>query len=292
MTMNRTLQTVVAVAAIAVASSACTAAVRPMDRGIAYYNNGQYLAAIDQFNAAVRHAPSSATAYNNRAIARVRVGDLNGAVADYTRAIALAPYDAELYFNRGNAFVASGQYTAAVADFDRAVQISPAYARAWFNRGTAHALLGQADAALRDRRHAIELETDPWAKSAMVRSAGLESIYTAAVVGQPTTETTMAPPPPLGTPTAGTPLPADVSLPARVVVSDTFQPSASIVTTYPPSASTVVDARALASRAISRELDGDHAGALLDLRAALAMETDPVRRASMANLLRLLDTPR
>lgn len=288
--MNRTIQTVVAVAAIAVASTACTAAVRPMDRGIAYYNNGQYLDAIDQFNVAVRQAPNSATAYNNRAIARVRIGDLTGALADYTRAIALAPYDAELYFNRGNALVASGQYSAAVADFDRAVQVSPAYARAWFNRGTARALLGQTDAALRDRRYAIELETDPWAKAAMVRSAGLESIYTA--VGQPTTELTVAPPPPLGATTAGAPLPADLSLPARVVMPHTLQPSASVVTTYPPSAATVIDARALASRAISRELDGDHAGALLDLRAALAMETDPVRRASMANLLRLLDTPR
>jgi tetratricopeptide (TPR) repeat protein len=291
MTMNRTIQTVVALTAIAIASTACTVAVRPMDQGIAYYNNGQYLAAIGEFDIAVRQAPNSATAHNNRAIARMRIGDLNGAVADYTRAIALAPYDAELYFNRGNAFVASGQYAAAAADFNRAVEISPSYARAWFNRGTAHALLGQREAALRDRRHAIEIETDPWAKSAMVRSAGLESIYTVAV-GQPTIETTVAPPPPLGTTTAGTPLPTDVSLPARVFASDVVQPSASVVTTYPPSPATVIDARALASRAISRELDGDRAGAIADLRAALAMETDPVRRSSMTNLLRLLDAPR
>jgi hypothetical protein len=54
----------------------------------------------------------------------------------------------------------------------------------------------------------------------------------------------------------------------------------------------MIDARALASRAITRELDGDHAGALADLRAAIAMETDVRRRDSMANLLRLLDTPR
>jgi tetratricopeptide (TPR) repeat protein len=292
MTMNRTIQTVVALAAVAVASTACTTVVRPMDRGIAYYNNGQYLAAIDEFNAVIREAPSSATAYNNRAIARMRVGDITGAVADYTRAIALAPYDAELYFNRGNAFVASGQYPAAIADFNRAVQISPSYARAWFNRGTAYSLGGQTDAALRDWRYAIEVETDPWAKSAMVRSAGLESVHAATPAGQPTVESTVAPPPALSTTSAGTPLPADVSLPERVAGRDSVQPSASIMTPYPASAATIIDARALASRAISRELDGDHAGALLDLRAALAIETDPVRRASMANLLRLLDQPR
>jgi len=290
--MNRTTQTVVALAVVAVAFTACTTVVRPMDRGVAYYNSGQYLAAIDEFNAVIREAPNSATAYNNRAIARVRVGDLAGAIADYTRAIALAPYDAELYFNRGNAFVASGQYPAALADFNRAVQISPAYARAWFNRGTTYSLSGQTAAALRDWRYAIELETDPWAKSAMVRSAGLESVYAAVPAGQPTVESTVAPPPRLSTTSAGAPLPADVSLPERVVVWESVQPSASIMTPYPAVPATVVDARALATRAISRELDGDHAGALVDLRAALAIETDPVRRASMTNLLRLLDQPR
>jgi hypothetical protein len=54
----------------------------------------------------------------------------------------------------------------------------------------------------------------------------------------------------------------------------------------------MIDARALASRAITRELDGDHAGALADLHAAIAMEPDARRRGAIANLLRLLDTPR
>jgi tetratricopeptide (TPR) repeat protein len=289
--MNRTIRTVVAIA-IAVASTACTTAVRPMDRGVAFYNNGQYLAAIEEFSAAVREAPNSATAYNNLAIARVRTGDVTGAIEDYTRALALAPYDAELYFNRGNAFIAAGHHGRALADFNRAVEISPTYARAWFNRGTAHSLLGRSDAALQDWRYAIDLESDPWAKSAMRRSAGLEPVSAFAPVGQPTIGSTVAPPPPLGTAAAGVPLPAELSLPPRVVVSDRLQPSASISATYPPSSAPVIDARALASRAISRELDGDRAGALADLRAAVTMETDPARRQSMVNLLRLLDPPR
>jgi hypothetical protein len=53
-----------------------------------------------------------------------------------------------------------------------------------------------------------------------------------------------------------------------------------------------MDARTLANRAISRELDGDPAGALDDLRAAQAKETDPARKASIANLIRLLERPR
>src|SRR5688572_19436792 len=274
MPMNWTMQIAVAVAAVAVASTACTTAGRPMDRGVAFYNNGQYLAAIEAFSAVVRQAPNSATAYNNRAVARVRNGDVIGAIEDYTRAIALTPYDAELYFNRGNAFIAAGHHGPALADFNRAVQISPTYARAWFNRGTAHSLLGRPDAALQDWRHAIDMESDPWAKSAMRRSAGLDAALAFAPVGQPTIGSSM-------------PLDTEVSLPPRVVVPDAF-PSASIATPY----ATVIDSRALAVRAISRELDGDRSGALADLRAAVTMETDPARRESIANLLRLLDTPR
>jgi tetratricopeptide (TPR) repeat protein len=291
MTMKRITQTVVTVAAITITCAACTTTgVRPLDRGVEYYNNGHYLAAIEEFNSAVRAAPNSAAPYNNRAIARVRMGDVPGAIADYTRAIALAPYDAELYFNRGNAFVAAGQYSHALSDFNRAVQVSPTYARAWYNRGTVYSLLGQPDAAMQNWRYAIDTETDPWAKAAMRRSAGLDSTYASAPSGEPTIDTTVAPPPPLATTTPAAPLPAGVSLPARALVPDRVQPSASI-SARPPS-SVMSDARALASRAISRELDGDRAGALADLRAAIAMETDVRRRESMTNLLRLLDAPR
>jgi hypothetical protein len=49
------------------------------------------------------------------------------------------------------------------------------------------------------------------------------------------------------------------------------------------------DARALANRALDRELAGDRAGAIADLKAALQHEQDPKRRVGLENLLRLLD---
>jgi hypothetical protein len=53
-----------------------------------------------------------------------------------------------------------------------------------------------------------------------------------------------------------------------------------------------LDSRALTARGLEKELQGDHAGALVDLRAALVMEPDPERRQGIQNLLRLLDQPR
>ncbi len=52
-----------------------------------------------------------------------------------------------------------------------------------------------------------------------------------------------------------------------------------------------LDPRALATRGLDREIDGDHAGAIADLRAALETEPDPARRAGIETLLQLLTEP-
>jgi hypothetical protein len=63
--------------------------------------------------------------------------------------------------------------------------------------------------------------------------------------------------------------------------------SAPPVPVPPPSATP--SAQELASRGLSKELAGDRAGAIVDLQAALARETDAERRKGIENLLRLLE---
>ena len=282
--MNRTGVSTAALALTALVLSACAVSGPRAADGHVFYESGNYLAATDAFTADIRLHPDSAAAWNNRAVSRVRLGDLNGAVRDYNRAIELSPSDGELFFNRGNALVAAGQYREALVDFDRAVYLAPIYTRAIFNRGTAYALAGHSDAARRDWQAAIQLEGDPYVKSAMRRSAGLDMTAAitpvAAPVGQPTTASTIASPPAPGT-QPGVPQP---STPATAFPNvSASQPAASPM---------AIDARALASRAISRELDGDRAGALADLNAAVALEPDVARREAIARLIRLLDMPR
>jgi hypothetical protein len=253
-----------------VATVGCSTTSPALDRGVTQYREGNYLFAADEFSEAIRREPRSVDAYVNRGVTRVRLGELRRAIEDYDRALQLDRRDPEIYFNRGNALVAAGQYDLAAQDFTRATELAPTFARAWFNRGTALALAGQTEAARRDWLHAIGVEPDPWTRSAMRRSAGLE--LGRSVVGVPTTEATVAPPPVPGTAYGAVPL----------------RPFAPLVTN--PSASPQsIDARALATRALSREIDGDHAGAVQDLNAAMAVETDPARRASLENLLRRLE---
>jgi tetratricopeptide (TPR) repeat protein len=271
--MRKTLTTVALGGALAVAAG-CTTTTTALDRGIAYYREGQYLFAANEFNQAVRDNPTWAAPYVNRAVARVRLGRLDTAIDDYNRALALDAKDPAIYFNRGNALVAAGQYGPAIEDFTRAVELSPVFARAWFNRGSARALVGQREPAMQDWLHAIDLEGEPWARAAM-RSAGLEPSTVVSSLGTPTTAATVAPPPSPGMATAAVPLSPPVA------------PS-----TAPAASPASIDARTLAIRAISREVDGDHEGALTDLRAALAIEPDPARRQSLEALLRKLEASR
>jgi tetratricopeptide (TPR) repeat protein len=283
--MRKTLPTIVALGCSAALAAGCVSW-RPFERGLAHYDSGEYSFAAAEFSEAVRRDPDRAAAWINRGVARVRLGWLNEAIEDYNRAIQLTPDDPAIYYNRGNALVAAGQYAPAIEDFTRAVELSPTFAKAWFNRGAARALAGDGDAARRDWLHAIDIEPDPWARAAMRRSAGLEPAPAVAAAappaGQPTTAGTVAPPPAPGTATDAVPLPP----PATVAATPPATPAAS------PPTSQAIEARTLATRGMSRELDGDREGALRDLRAALAIEPDPTRRATIENLLRLLDAPR
>lgn len=257
----------------------------PMADGLALYREGRYVAAHDAFDEAVRLRPDSADAWANRGVTKVRLGNINGAILDLNTAIALAPDDPVLHYDRGNALVAAGHPELAIADYTRAIEISPLYARAWFNRGSARALAGQADAAVADWRHAIEIEPDPWTRYSMRRSARLDpavAVPPADPAGRPTTVGTVAPPPPPTTAPGAVPLP-----PAGEVTPGTAPPARD-----PAASPAAIDARALATRGVSRELDGDRAGAIADLRAALELEPDPGRRDAITGLIGYLESGR
>jgi tetratricopeptide (TPR) repeat protein len=271
--MRKTLTTVTFGCVLAL-TAGCATASSPLERGLAHHQDGNYSFAAAEFDEAVRQDPRLVDAYVNRAVARARLGRLNAAIDDYNRAIQLDSDDPLIYFNRGNALVAAGQYGPAIEDFTRAGELSPTFGRAWFNRGSARALAGQPEAARKDWLYAIDVESDPWARAAMRRSAAVERGATSAAA--------VAPPPPPGMATDAVPLP----LPATLAATPPVAPAAS------PTTPEVIDSRALATRAISRQLDGDRAGAVQDLRAALNVERDPARRASLEQLLRMLEPAR
>lgn len=229
-----------------------------LERGLMLYEQGRYRRALATFDEAVREQPSAA-AYANRGTTRIRLGDTAGGIADFTSALQLAPNDSEVLFNRGNARLGAGDPKGAIADFTRAAELRPTFALAVFNRGIARHRSGDALGARADWDEAIKLAKDPEVRAAMERRA--EALGREA-----------------GAPASGPNAPASgPGAPA----SDPGAPAADSGA-----------GRELARRALDRELAGDHTGALVDLKAALALETDPDRRAALQDLLRMWEGAR
>ncbi len=248
------------------------------DRGLANLRAGRYAEAKAAFDEALQ---ASAAALANRGVARARLGDLDGAIDDYTRALDLAPGDGDILFDRGNAWAAKGEYQRAMADFRRAAETDPRRAQALF------------------RNAAIELQREPNVTAApRPREAVAAAPPAAAPSPPPAPERTApalagTPPAPEAGPATPEPAPTSAPPPARAseVAPEKGVPSTPAVAMAPPAAPEL-DARALGSRALTRELQGDHAGALEDLRAAIVRETDPERLTGLRNLLLLLESQR
>jgi len=93
------------------------------NRGLAYYNKGQYDRAIEDYNKAIALNPNLAWNYNNRGLIYGIKGQYDRAIEDFNKAIAINPNDADAYRNRGRAYYDKGFMEKAMADFQKACDL-------------------------------------------------------------------------------------------------------------------------------------------------------------------------
>ena len=132
-------------------------AVEAYNRGVAYYDKGEYDKAIAAFTVAIRLDPTDAEAYYNRGVAYTEEGEPDKAIADFDDAIRLDPTYAKAYYNRGVIYGERGEPDKAIADHrpKRSGSI-PTDAMAYYNRGNAWDDKGEDDKAIADYDEAIE----------------------------------------------------------------------------------------------------------------------------------------
>ena len=130
------------------------------NRGLAYYNKGDYDDAIADYDQALQLKPDYAVAYNNRGLAYYYKGNYDRAIADYDQAIKLKPDYADAYANRGAAYGHKGDTDRAIADFNQALQLKPDSALAYNNRGFANYSKGDPARAIADYDQALKLNPD------------------------------------------------------------------------------------------------------------------------------------
>jgi tetratricopeptide (TPR) repeat protein len=118
---------------------------------------GRLADAVESFNRALVHDPSSVADWCNRGAALVDLGRVADAVESFARATALAPDFAEAHYNCANALARLERHVDAVASYDRALALKPDYVDALNNRANALNQLGRLPEALAGVEAALAL---------------------------------------------------------------------------------------------------------------------------------------
>jgi len=130
------------------------------NRGLTYFEIGEYEQAIADYDQAIALDPEFAIAYLNRGLTYFEIGEYEQALADYDQAIVLDPEFATAYLNRGVAYTDLGEYGQALIDLDQAIELDPTDALAYNNRGFLYYQLGEVEQAIADYDQAIELDPE------------------------------------------------------------------------------------------------------------------------------------
>lgn len=129
------------------------------NRGLTYKNKGDYDKAISDYDQAIRLDPQDTNAYNSRGVAYKIKGNYDQAISDYNQAIKIDPNCDIAYSNLGSIYCdKKGDYDQAIAYFNKAIEINPNYATAYYNRGNAYKNKGDYDLAISNYSQTIRLD--------------------------------------------------------------------------------------------------------------------------------------
>ena len=122
-----------------------------------YTRRADYSHALDDYNHALSIERRDPGVYDNRGVALNAVGRRDEAIADFTHAIALDPHDLHAYANRATVYLALNRLDLAIADLTVVVRGEPTNGMAFYNRGSSYERSGALDKALDDYRSAVRL---------------------------------------------------------------------------------------------------------------------------------------
>ena len=126
-------------------------------RGQLALQQGNWFAALANFDRALDDNPNFAPAWYYRGMANRRAGNLSQAIADYTAAIAAEPDYPVAFYARGVAHRELEDYPQARQDYDRAIELEPEDADFYYARGIVHAHLRDYAAAIADFQECVSL---------------------------------------------------------------------------------------------------------------------------------------
>jgi tetratricopeptide (TPR) repeat protein len=137
------------------------------NRGVAYFDLGQYDVAIMDFTKAMELGLRGKGSYHIRGLAYAKQGQYDLAIADFNKALELDPKDAATYNNRGIIYLLKGQYKHTIEDLTRAIDLDSKNAAVYYlHLGFALDRTGDKESARHNFFKAREMDKDIIKKSA------------------------------------------------------------------------------------------------------------------------------
>lgn len=128
------------------------------NRGICYTMLNFDEKAIDDFNAAIKLAPTDETLFSYRGFAKAEMQQFNAALVDLDKAIAMNAKFSNAYMNKGVVYIWMADFEAAIKEFDTIISFDPENGKAYYNRGIAYEELGEMAKACLDWQKALNLK--------------------------------------------------------------------------------------------------------------------------------------
>ena len=125
--------------------------------GNIHFQQGEFEAAIADFDTALQINSQYVPAYFRRGIAKVCLRRENDAVVDFDEALRLNPQDSAAYLGRGIAKANLGRSKEAITDYDEALRLNPQNAVAYHYRGDVKHRLNRNKEAIADYDEALRL---------------------------------------------------------------------------------------------------------------------------------------
>jgi tetratricopeptide (TPR) repeat protein len=127
--------------------------------GIAYYEQGDYVHAVEALTKAIRLSLGDlAEAYFYRGLCYAYLEAYDKAMIDFNEALQHNAYFADVYNERGNLLRLQEDYQLAIQDYNGAITIDPEHYAAYYNRALAYEKLSLFTEAETDLSAAIEID--------------------------------------------------------------------------------------------------------------------------------------
>jgi tetratricopeptide (TPR) repeat protein len=126
------------------------------NRGLMYFQNGEYEKAMADYNQAIALDSQLSQAYNNRGNCYAALGLRVEATLDYDMAIDLNPFNVRALLNQGITLREMEIYELAIENFEMALGLGQIEGHIFAERGRTYHVMGEWNAAIADYRRALE----------------------------------------------------------------------------------------------------------------------------------------